>query len=406
MNDGASWLSILGIGEDGVAGLTAEARALLAGATLVVGGRRHLALADSLIAGERMAWPNPIAAALPDILARRPAPVVVLASGDPFCFGVGPMLAEAAPDFVCLPAPSSLSLACSRLGWALQDVAVISFCGRPITPLTRLLHPGARVLALSADSGTPAEVAAFLAARGFGPSRVTVLEALGGPRERRRASTAEAFALTGIHALNILAIEVEAGPDARAIPLGAGLDDDLFAHDGQITKREIRAVTLAALAPRRGELLWDIGAGSGAVAIEWLLQHPANRAIGMDRHAERLARAAGNADRMGVPSLRLVRGEALACLDALPSPNAVFIGGGARDPDVIHASWKALQPFGRLVVNSVTTETETVLMASQRVLGGSLTRIGVERLDRIGELHGFRPAMTVTQWAVTKGAPA
>lgn len=406
MNDAAPWLSILGIGEDGVAGLSAQARALLGGAALVVGGRRHLALADASITGERMAWPSPIAGALPDILARRPAPVVALASGDPFCFGVGPMLAEAAPDFLCLPAPSSPGLACARLGWALQDVAVISFCGRPLAPLARLLHPGARVLALSADAATPAEVAAFLSARGFGPSQVTVLEALGGPSERRRASTAEAFALSGIHALNIVAIEVAAGPDARVVPLGTGLHDDLFAHDGQITKREIRAMTLAALAPRRGELLWDIGTGSGSVAIEWLLQHPANRAIGMDRHPERLARAECNAERMGVPSLRLVQGDAPACLDGLPPPNAVFIGGGARNREIIHAAWKALQPLGRLVANSVTMETEMVLMASQALHGGSLTRVGVERLDCIGELHGFRPAMTVTQWAVTKDARA
>lgn len=404
MNDTPPWLSILGIGEDGTAGLSARARALLGSAVLVVGGRRHLALADALITGERMAWPSPIAAALPRILAGRPAPVVVLASGDPFCFGVGPMLANAAPEFLCMPAPSSLSLACARLGWPLQEIAVISFCGRPIAPLVPLLHAGARVLALSADAATPAEVATFLSARGFGPSRITVMEALGGPHERSRVSTAEAFVMADIQALNLLAIEVEVGPDARIVPLGTGLDDGLFAHDGQITKREVRAITLAALAPRQGELLWDIGSGSGAISIEWLLQHPTNRAIAVDRHADRIARAAANADRLGVPSLRLLHGDAPECLDGLPPPDAVFIGGGARNPKTIHASWAAMRPHGRLVVNSVTVETDVVLTASHALHGGSLTRIGIERLDRVGSLHGFRPAMTITQWAATKGA--
>ena len=400
------WLSILGIGEDGVEGLSPRAVRLISDAGLVIGGARHLALCATLSHRETMVWPTPIADAIPLLLGRRPTPVAVLASGDPFCFGVGSLLAAHVPaaEFVCLPAPSAFSLACARLGWALQDAAVISFCGRPVAALAPLLQPHARILALSADASTPAQVATLMAARGFGPSRITVLEALGGPRERVRAATAVDFALSDINPLNLLAIEVAAGADARVIPLAAGLDDGCFDHDGQMTKSHVRAMTLAALAPRRGELLWDIGSGSGAVAIEWLLRHPANRAIGIERHPDRAARAARNAEALGVPSLRLVHGAAPAALAGLPQPGAVFIGGGAAQEGLIDAAWQALAPGGRLVVNAVTIETEAVLFAAVRRLGGSLARLGVDRLDSIGAMHGFRPAMTVTQFVATRAA--
>ncbi len=281
------WLAILGVNEDGV--LSPEARRLIGDAALVVGGARHLGLADALITGERLAWSSPLAASFDAIMARRPQPVAVLASGDPFCYGVGSTLAALVPaaERLCIPAPSSLALACARLGWAMQDCAAISFCGRPLAPLAPLLQPGARILALSADAGTPGLVATLLQARGFGPSVLHVLEALSSPQERIRSTTAAWFRLADIHPLNLLAIEVAAVPGAQCIPLSTGLPDALFEHDGQITKREIRAVTLSALAPRRGERLWDIGAGSGAVAIEWLLRHPANQAVAIERHGER-----------------------------------------------------------------------------------------------------------------------
>ncbi len=398
------WLSILGIGEDGVEGLCATARGLLSEAELVAGGRRHLELAGGLIQGERFAWPNPITAAAPMLAAHRPRPVVVLASGDPFCFGVGSLLADAIPinEILCIPAASSFSLACARLGWALQDTETVSFCGRPLETLAPLLHPAARVLALCADASTPAAVAALLRQRGFGPSLITVLEALGGRRERVRAAHAQDFALPDIAALNLLAIEVGAGPDARVISLSPGLDDDAFEHDGQLTKRETRAVTLAALAPRRGEMLWDIGSGSGSVAIEWLLRHPSNRAAAVERRADRAARAARNAASLGVPSLRLVEGEAPDCLGPLPPPDAVFIGGGAQREGMIETAWTALRANGRMVANAVTIETEAALFAAFHRFGGTLTRLGVERLDTLGAMHAFRPAMTVVQWSATK----
>lgn len=397
------WLAIVGLGEDGVEGLSPAAKALIANAKLVIGGRRHLALADGLPRGECMPWPSPIADCMPTILAYRGEPVTVLASGDPYCFGVGAMLSAHVPpeETICVPAPSSLSLACARLGWALDDVAAISLCGRSIHTLAPVLQPKRRVLALSADATTPAEIARYLTARGFEHSVLHVLEALGGPHERIRATTADHFGLNDVEALNLVAIEVEAGAHAKVIPLAAGLPDEMFEHDGQITKREIRAVTLSSLAPRAGELLWDVGCGSGSIAIEWLLRHSSTQAIAIERDPTRAARAAGNAVELGVPRLEVVTGEAPAALDALPQPDAIFIGGGGGS-EVINKSWSALKQGGHLVANAITLKTERALLAAQAEHGGSLTRLSVERLDTVGGREAFRPAMTVTQWSVTK----
>ena len=397
------WLAIVGLGEDGVEGLSPAARALIANAKLVIGGRRHLVLADGLPRGECMPWPSPIAESLPTILAYRGEAVTVLASGDPYCFGVGALLSAHVPpeETICVPAPSSLSLACARLGWAIEDVATISLCGRSIHTLAPVLQPKRRVLALSADATTPAAIARYLAARGFEQSVLHVLEALGGPRERIRATTADRFGLNDVEALNLVAIEVEASPGAKVIPLSAGLLDEMFEHDGQITKREIRAVTLSSLAPRAGELLWDVGCGSSSIAIEWLLRHPSTQAIGIEREPARAARAAGNAVELGVPRLEVVTGEAPAALDALPQPDAIFIGGGGR-VEVIDKGWGALKPGGRLVANAITLDTERALLAAQAEHGGTLTRLSIERLDTVGGREAFRPAMTVTQWSVVK----
>jgi precorrin-6Y C5,15-methyltransferase (decarboxylating) len=375
---------------------------MLRGASIVYGAKRHLALAEPLLTGEARPWPSPMQAAFPELVACRPRPVVVLASGDPFCFGVGSLLAElvAPGEMLCVPAPSSLALACARLGWPLQDCSVISFCGRPLEPVLPLLQPGARILALSADTGTPAALAALLRQYGFGPTWMHVLEALSGPRETIATVTADNFALTP-GALNLVALGVVAGPDARIIPLSTGLPDSFFEHDGQITKAEIRTMTLAALAPRQGELLWDIGCGSGSVGIEWMLRHPANRAIGLEPNPTRAARAARNALALGVPALRVEVARAPEGLQGLPPPDAVFIGGGCGAA-VLEAAWAALKPGGRLVANAVTAETEALFLASHIRLGASLKRIGVERLDAIGNRHGFRPSMTVTQLAALK----
>jgi precorrin-6B C5,15-methyltransferase / cobalt-precorrin-6B C5,C15-methyltransferase len=399
----ARWLAIVGIGEDGAEGLTPAARALIANSKLVIGGKRHLALADGLPSGGRMTWPSPIAESIPAILAHRGEPVAVLASGDPYCFGVGAMLSAHVPpeETICVPAPSSLSLACARLGWALDDVAAVSLCGRPLETLAPSLQPKRRVLALSADATTPAAVARYLSTRGFEHAKMHVLEALGGPRERVRSTTAGRFGFNDVEALNLIAIEVEASSGAKIVPLSSGLLDEMFEHDGQITKREIRAVTLSSLSPRAGELLWDIGCGSGSIAIEWLLRHQANRAIGIERDPLRAARAARNAAELGVPRLEMVTGEALLALDALPAPDAIFIGGGG-EPALIDKTYAALKPGGRIVANSVTLDTETAVLAAQRKFGGTLTRLSVERLDAVGGKQAFRPAMTVTQWTAVK----
>jgi precorrin-6B C5,15-methyltransferase / cobalt-precorrin-6B C5,C15-methyltransferase len=398
------WLSILGIGEDGVEGFSPAARAMVESASLVVGGARHLALAETLIRGETLAWPSPLSEAFPNILARRGQPVVVLASGDPYCFGVGTTLRAVVSieETFCVPAPSAFSLACARLGWAAQDVFTISFCGRPQEAVLPMLQPGARVLALSADAVTPMQFCDLLRRHGFGPSVVHVLEALGGPRERITETTVEAGPPPEVNPLNLMALEVRAEPGARIIPLSRGLPDSFFEHDGQLTKSEVRAVTLAALAPRAGELLWDIGAGSGSIGIEWMLSHPANHAVGVEARPDRAARAARNALSLGVPGLRIVLGDAPAALSDLPAPDAVFLGGGAHDVGVLDTAWNALRPGGRMVANAVTIETESVLFAAQRARGGTLTRISVDRLDAVGTMHGFRRALAITQWLATK----
>jgi precorrin-6Y C5,15-methyltransferase (decarboxylating) len=403
MNHPGRWLSIVGIGEDGLSGLTPAARALVEGAELLVGGKRHLAMIADQRA-RRLAWPSPLTDALPLIAAERGRRVVVLASGDPFHWGVGSTLARRIPvdEMLTLPAPSCLSLAASRLGWALQDCATVSLHAHPTDDIVPHVQPGARILALTSDATTPAAVADRLTAMGFGPSRLTVLEALGGPRERLRMAVADSFDLSAIDPLNVLAVEPVAGPDAKPVPLAAGLPDALFETDGQLTRREIRAVTLSALRPLKGQLLWDVGLGSGSVAIEWLLRDPASRAIGFEENADRAARAARNAACLGVPRLMIVPGRAPQTFATRQPPDAVFLGGGAGDEGVFEGAWQALKPGGRFVANAVTLETEALLAAWFARHGGELMRLSVERIAPVGSLHGWRPAMPVTQWSVTK----
>ncbi|PSC06686.1 cobalamin biosynthesis bifunctional protein CbiET [Alsobacter soli] len=402
------WLTLVGIGEDGVDGLSPAARRCVERAALVVGGARHLALVDGLGGGKRMTWPSPLTDAITRILEWRGRPVCVLASGDPFFYGVGATLAPHVPadEMQCLPAPSAFSLAAARLGWALQDCALLSLHGRAFERITPHLQPGARILALSWDGSTPGRLASFLAERGMGRSRFVVLEAMGGDRERINASIADDFAMPEVDPLNVVALEIVADRGALVLPLAAGLADALFENDGQITKRDIRAMTLSALAPRRGQLLWDVGAGSGSVGIEWMLRHPSLRTIAVETRPDRAARIHRNALALGVPELRIVEGKAPAVLEGLPAPDAVFVGGGATDPAVLDAAWSALADGGRLVVNAVTLETQAELMRRYAALGGDLTSIQIARADRVGPFHGFRPAMPVVQWAVTKGGAA
>ncbi len=369
----------------------------------MIGGARHLALAAPREA-ETLVWPSPLSDAFPAILSRRGRPVCVLASGDPFHYGVGVQLAEIVPaaEMKVFPQASSFSLACARLGWSQADCALVSLHGRALERIIPHLQPGARVLALSWDGSTPAKLAALLVERGMAGSRLTVLEALGGPRERIRCAMAEGFDLDGIDPLNLIALEVVARSDARILPLASGLDEDWFSHDGQITKADIRAITLSGLGPRGGELLWDVGAGSGSISLEWCLRHPRNRALAFEERPERARRMAANRLALGALPVEIVDGAAPASLAGQPTPDAVFIGGGIGDDGVFEAAWAALKPGGRLVANVVTLEGEARLAALFQSHGGSLRRLGVAHLDRVGPLHGWRSAMPVTQWRAVK----
>ncbi|TKB89757.1 MAG: precorrin-6y C5,15-methyltransferase (decarboxylating) subunit CbiE [Mesorhizobium sp.] len=400
----SKWLTIIGIGEDGVAGLGDEAKRLIAEAEFVFGGKRHLALVASLAKGEVRAWPTPFDAELRDVLALSGRRVCVLASGDPFYHGVGVTLARqvAAEKMQVIPAPSAFSLAAARLGWPLQDIETVSLHGRPLDLIRPLLHPCTRILALTSDSDAPTAIARLMTELGFGASRLTVLEALGGPNERLRSASAGTFDLAKINPLNLLAIEVDSTPQARVLPLTAGRADHLFEHDGQITKREVRAVTLSALAPRRGELLWDIGAGSGSIGIEWMLAHPSMRAIAIEADPARAARIGRNAAACGVPGLAVVEGSAPQALAGLETPAAIFIGGGGSDAGLLERALDALPVGGRLVANAVTLEMEALLLSRRASLGGELTRIAVSRASPVGSMQAWRPAMPVTQWSWVK----
>ncbi|MGP0009752.1 MAG: precorrin-6y C5,15-methyltransferase (decarboxylating) subunit CbiE [Methylocella sp.] len=397
------WLSLIGIGEDGADALSPAARTLLAQAQLVVGGARHLALAGPL-AAKTMTWPSPMAAAIPEILALRGSPVCVLASGDPFFYGAGSLLsAHVRPEEMqCLPAPSAFSLAAARLNWSLQECCLVSLHGREFERIIPALQPHAKILCLSWDETTPPRLAKLLCEKGLGPSRIIVMEAMGGPRERLYESTAQAFGVEGIDPLNLVAIEIAATAQSQILPVASGLADSWFETDGQLTKREVRAVALSSLAPRRGELLWDVGAGSGSVAIEWLLCHPANRAIAIESRADRASRITRNALSLGVPQLEIITGKAPEAFANLPQPQAIFVGGGGGDTKLLDSAYAALPSGGRLVVNAVTIETEAELISRFKALGGGLLRIEIAHADPLGSFHGWRPALPVTQWSVTK----
>ncbi len=397
------WLTLIGLGEDGRDALSPAAREALAQAQLVVGGARHLALAGPFPC-ETMVWPSPLADAIPAILARRGAPVCVLCSGDPFFYGAGALLGAHIPrnEIQCFPAPSAFSLAAARLCWSLQECSLVSLHGRAFERIIPHLQPGAKILCLSWDDTTPPQLASLLCARGLGATRIFVLEAMGGPRERIREAFASAFDLKDIEPLNVAALEIPVDGAANCLPQAGGLADSWFASDGQLTKREVRAITLSSLAPRRGELLWDVGAGSGSIAIEWLLAGPANRAIAIEERADRVEIIARNAKNLGVPQLEIVQGKAPEAFAKLPQPQAIFLGGGAQEKGLIKAAYAALPSGGRLVANAVTLETEAELIGWHKRLGGEFTRIEISRANGLGSFQAFRPALPITQWIITK----
>jgi precorrin-6B C5,15-methyltransferase / cobalt-precorrin-6B C5,C15-methyltransferase len=399
------WLTIVGIGEDGLSGLGAEARAAIDAAETLVGGDRHLAMIPPGTA-ERVVWAKPFETGLAALLDRRGRATVVLASGDPMSYGVGATLARAVAigEMRVLPAPGAFSLAAARLGWPLQLVATLSLHGRPLDRLAWHLAPGGRLLALTENGRAPAEIAHWLTARGWGPSRLIVLEKLGGPGEAATEARADAFPEQAFADLNTLAIDCRAAPGTPVWSRLAGLPDEAFRHDGQLTKQAVRAATLAALAPSGAEILWDVGAGCGSIAIEWLRALEQGRAVAIERDPARCALIAGNATRLGVPDLRIVEGVAPAALAGLPAPDAIFIGGGV-DGALLETCYAALTPGGRLVANAVTIEGETSLYAFQQIQGGELSRLAMARAEPLGGHLGWRAAAPVTQLLCCKDAP-
>lgn len=391
----SAWLTLVGIGEDGFAGLGKQARRALLSARRIVGSPRQLELLPRCIVGSRVAWPSPFS--LDAVLAEPGEAVCVLASGDPMLYGVGASLARQIPaeQMHVLPSPSSYSLAAARLGWALQDVVTLSVVARPVAAVAAHLYSGQRLLVLSNDGTSPQAVAQLLRERGFGLSRVTVLEHLGGAKERRiDGSAADDF--PEIAALNLIAIECQASPDAPRLSPLAGLPDTAFRHDGQLTKRDVRAVTLARLAPRPGELLWDVGAGCGSIGIEWMRAHPSCRAIAVESDEGRQAFIEHNRDALGVPGLQLVRGRAPGALAGLPAPDAIFVGGGVTRENVLADCWAALKPGGRLVANAVTLQSELALAQWRERYGGDLTRLHIAQAAPLGEFDTWRQALPIT----------
>ena len=398
------WLSIVGIGEDGLDGLGVPARGAIDAAEVLVGGERTLAMIPP-DGRERLQWPSPFSALTSELRARAGRPVCVLASGDPLCYGVGTTIARGftLEEMRIHPTTSSFSLACARLGWNLPEVETVSLHGRPAAAFRAAVRPGARVIALSNDATTPRLVAEMLTCAGYGDSRVVVLERMGGAAERVRETVARAYALEDVQDLNTVAVECVAGPDAPLLARVPGLPDDAYAHDGQLTKRVQRASALAALAPCPGQLLWDVGAGCGSIGIEWMRAARGARAIAVERDRERTALIERNSERLGTPDLRIVHGEAPAALaDLHAPPDAVFVGGGVATSGLLEACWAALPAGGRFVAHAVTVEGEQALADAHAKLGGELSRIAVSRVAPIGRYRGFSPARPVTELAARK----
>lgn len=397
------WLSIIGLGEEGLEGLTPTASKLIDQAETLVGGERHLAkIAHG--SAERLTWASPLSLTVAEIAKRRGRRVVVLATGDPLWFGIGVTLLRSVPaeETWIIPGVSAFALAAARLGWPLADVECQTLHGRSIAPINALMAPGVRMLLLSHDGATPSHVSQMLTALGYGPSRVTVLAHMGGPDEQQLTGTAETWSIEQAPAFNTIAVECIPGPRAAILGRTPGLPDAAFENDGQLTKREVRAATLAALAPVPGQLLWDVGAGCGSVAIEWLRCHRTLTAIAIEREPARCAFVIENAAALGVPHIQVTEGEAPAALGPLPKPDAVFVGGGLSTPGLLESCWDSLKTGGRLVANAVTLEGEARLLAVRDEFGGELTRISISRAERVGPYSGWRPQMPVTQLAVVK----
>ena len=395
------WLHVVGIGEDGLDGLTPATRAVVEAAEVILGGDRHHDLSGNITA-ERLSWPSPFNAMIETIRGLKGRRAVILVTGDPLWFSVGARIGRAIPasEIVYHPQLSAFQLAAARMGWSMPDVETLTVHGRPVEQMIAFIQPDQRLLILTTGSDTPGKIARFLTDRGFGQSRMTVLAAMGGAREQRFDGLAESWSHE-VPEFNTLAVECIAAPGAALLPRLPGLPDEMFASDGTMTKQEVRAATLAKLMPMRGALLWDIGAGCGSVGIEWMRAARYARAIGIEPRADRRAMAATNALALGTPGFQIIEGTAPEALEGLTPPDAIFIGGGLTS-EVFEAAWSALRPLGRLVANAVTLESEALMLDLYKKHGGQLVKLGVQRADAVGRLTAFRPLMPVTQWSLIK----
>jgi precorrin-6Y C5,15-methyltransferase (decarboxylating) len=398
-------ITVIGIGADGWTSVPEASWRRLLTADVILGGARHLAMLPDTLDVVREPWPSPLRDNLPALLERHAGlDVVALASGDPLVSGIGSTLIALLGDGAVRiePALSSVALAGARMAWPSESLDVVSVVGRDPRAVLRTLAPGHRVIVLSSGAHTPAELAGLLTEAGYGDTAMTVLGNLGTIEESRLAGTAAAWSARppdGVPALNVVALELRGPVVASWV---AGLPDDAFEHDGQLTKRDLRASALARLAPQPGQLLWDVGAGAGSVGIEWMRAHPRCWTIAVESDTERAGRIGRNAGRLGVPTLRVVHGRAPDALADLPAPDAVFVGGGATAPGLLDTCVDRLAPGGRLVVHGVTLETESLLATAYGARGGELTRLSVEHAAPIGSFSGWTPARAVTQWSWSK----
>ena len=403
-----SSVTVVGVGDDGWPGLTQGARTALGEAPVIVGSARHLALLPDLpeLPGRRIPLPSPLLPALDELVAANPG-ACLLASGDPMLHGLGATLARrlGAGRVRVLPAVSSVALACAALGWAEHDVDVVSVVSAPAEVILPAVQPGSRVLVLSRDGGTPAAVGALLSDRGWGSTQLTVLEHLGGSAERVRGPYPARSVDAGdrpFSDLSVLALACEPDAGTVILPRLPGLPDAAYQSDGQLTRREARVLALAALAPGPGQLLWDVGAGSGSVGIEWMRTDARSRAIAVECRPERAERVGCNATALGVPGIEVICGPAPAALAGLARPDAVFVGGGLTGDGVLDRCWDALSPGGRLVAHAVTVESEALLHEWQRAVGGQLVKLALSYAGPLGTFTTWRPALPLTQWQVIR----
>lgn len=404
------WITIVGVGDDGLAGLTPAVRTLIDTAELLVGGDRHQAMVNDT-AAERLTWAGGLDTAMAAMEDWRGRRVVVLATGDPMCYGAGTNLQRrfGADEIAVIPVPGAFSLTCARMRWSVPDTELVTVHGRPVESVNLHVQAGARLVIFSRDGDSPRQVVDLLVDRGFGPSAVTVFEHLGGPAERRLDGVAGTWTHDRCADLNTVAVECRPGPDAQDLPLVPGLPDEAFHNDGQLTKREVRALTVPALVPRAGAVLWDVGGGAGSVGIEWLRAAPRRKAhavgrgeakcVTFERNPARCSFIARNAAFLGVPNLHIVAGEAPAAFaDADGDPDVVFVGGGLAEPGLLEACWERLPSGGRLVANGVTVEATERLLAFRDRVGGTFVRIAIDREQPVGEYRALKPLAPVLQF--------